>query len=198
MTPFSLNNFIKICLLDTGGRISEIQKKLESSGGYDFYNSFQRATRAKLKGKSDAHVMSILNAPAKQAERQYNIETYNKVQAKFGSIKSIEALSNKKKLKFGVAGIEVLVDPLFQIEKSGAIKVYSVWPTQKPELTQRYGALACHLMREAFKSTSLGNAQFHFYDAVKDKTYSEKQINNNTSLILKSDLSSISNMLKEL
>ena len=45
MEKFSLQTFIKISLMDTGSRITEIQKKLSQTAGYDFYNSFQRAVR---------------------------------------------------------------------------------------------------------------------------------------------------------
>jgi hypothetical protein len=198
MLTFSLNTFIKICLLDTGGRIQEIQKKLESSGGYDFYNSFQRATREKISGASDTDVAAILNAPSKEVERKYNTEAYNSVQNKFGSIRSLESLSKKKKLTFLQADIEITVDPMFQLGKSGNLLSYSVWPTLKPELTQKYGAVACYIMREAYKGTGLSNSMFHYYDTTKDKSYSEKQITNNTSLIVNADINSISTMIKEL
>lgn len=198
MLTFSLNTFIKICLLDTGGRIQEIQRKLERSGGYDFYKPFQRATRSKISGSSQLDVEGILSAPVKEVERRYNTDTYNAVQTKFGSIRSLEAIRNKKALPFPEADLEITVDPLFQYSKSGNLLTYSVWPTLKPELTQRYGAVACYIMRQAYRGLGLSNSSFHFYDATKDKSYSEKQITNNTSLIVNADINSISTLIKEL
>lgn len=198
MFHFSLNSFIKISLFDTGGRISEIQKKLEKSGGYDFYNSFQRGTRAKLNGETDDSVDSILLSPSNDVERKYNREAYNQVQSKFGSIRSLEAVSEKRTLKYHEYGIEISVDPLFRVEKAGVMQIYSIWPTLKPAMSRKYGAVACSILKDAYKSTNLANGQFYFYDATKDKTYSEKQITNNTSLILNADLTSISSLLKSL
>jgi len=198
MDVFSLNNFIKICLLDTGSRISEIQKRLDGPSGYDFYNSFQRAIRAKATGKSDEHIEAILEAPTKDVERKYNREAFNQVDVKFGKKKSFDAVTSKKSVKFRSVGIEVVVDPLFQFEVSGIPRVVSVWPAQKPELLQKYAAVACYIMRKAYNGTNIANAQLQYYDTIKDKLYSEKQITNNTSLILNADLQSISTLLKEL
>ena len=198
MYTFSLNTFIKIFLLDTGHRISEIQKRLDSTGGYDFYNSFQRATRAKINGRNATEIDRILDSPSKEAERKHNRNAYDTLQSRFGSVRSLEVVSQKRKLKFKSHGIEISVDPLFQIEKAGIPKIYSTWSTQKPELSQRYGAVACYIMRETYKSTSLANAQFNYFDTTTQKTYSEKQISNNTSLILRSDVRTISELLKEL
>ncbi|SLN28613.1 hypothetical protein ROA7450_01187 [Roseovarius albus] len=89
MLTFSLNTFIKICLLDTGGRISEIQRKLDNSGGYDFYNSFQRAMRASLNGMPENHIDNILNTPSKEVERKHNSKAFRIVKGKFGNIRSI-------------------------------------------------------------------------------------------------------------
>lgn len=198
MYTFSLQSFIKICQLDTGSRIAEIQKKLDSTGGYDFYNSFQRATKCRLTTLDKGEVSDILDAPSKEIERQHNRVAYNKLIEKFGSIKTLEHINNPKKLKFKNEDIEILINPLFGFTKSGGQQVHAVWPTQKPKLSQRYGAVACYIMRETYKNSGLANSQFFFTDLVGDKTYSEKQITNNTSLILSADISSISALIRQL
>ena len=198
MLQFSLNTFIKICLLDTGKKIPEIQKKLGDEGGYDFYNSFQRATRAKLGGKSSEEAKALISSLSNETERKYNSALFEQVQKKFGSIRSIEPVKSKKKLSFKNHQLEIVVDPLFMFEKSGVRKVVSVWGTKSPELSQRYAAVACFIMRETYKNTALANAVFHFYDGLQDKTYSEKQIGNNTSLVLNSDVRTIANLAKEI
>jgi hypothetical protein len=53
-------------------------------------------------------------------------------------------------------------------------------------------------MRQAYSSSPLGNAQFFFYDAVENKTFSEKQIRPNTKIIFDTDLNTISSLIKEL
>ncbi|AUQ49010.1 hypothetical protein PhaeoP83_00702 [Phaeobacter inhibens] len=197
MLSFSLNTFVKICLRDTGGRISEIQKKLEGSGGYDFYNSFHRAMRARLSGKQTEQAQEIILNLANETERKRNLEAFSQVDKKFGSARTIEGLDVKRSITFDGYGIEIFVDPLFRVERSGVLKAYAVWLPLQPELSRKYAAVACLIMREAYRGTSLANMQFHYYDSNKDRTYSEKQINNNTSLIPKSDVSSISKLAKE-
>ena len=62
MERFSLQSYIKICLMDTGNRISEIQRKLEGKTGYDYYNSFQRAVEEYCSDKKSAKPKAILAA----------------------------------------------------------------------------------------------------------------------------------------
>ncbi len=197
MITFSLNTFLKICLLDTGGRISEIQKRLNGPGGYDFYKPLQNAIRAHCRGETE-RVNSILGAPTNEVERKYNSEAFESFKSKFGTVRSLEALSKPKALKFPDAGISISVDPIFELSRSGARHVFSVWPTQKPPLTQRYGAVACHIMRRVYGGGQLANCSFFLADIVSGKTYSEKQISNNTNLILIADVNSIGTLVREL
>ncbi len=197
MLNFSLNTFIKICLLDTGQRIGEIQKRLSGSGGYDFYQSMQKAVRFHASGKPQK-ASHVLLAPTNPVERKYNQDAYNRFVDKFGKSKSLEAVGKKRAVKFPKEGISISVDPLFENTKGEARNAYGLWATQTPSLTQRYGAVACYLMRNAYANDSLGNAKFFFSDLVGGKTYSEKQINNNTSLIIAADVKSIGTLVKEL
>lgn len=197
MITFSLNTFIKICLLDTGGRISELQKRLSGPGGYDFYKPLQKAVRAHCAGQK-TKVDEFLDAPAKEIERRYNREVFESFESKFGSVKTLEAVKSPKLLKFASAEMAISVDPLFELSKSSTRQIYCVWPTQKPQLSQRYGAVACHIMRRAYSSGPMANGAFFFADIVSGHAYSEKQITNNTNLILMSDVNSIGTLLKEL
>jgi hypothetical protein len=197
MITFSLNTFIKISLLDTGGRISEIQKRLTSASGYDFYKPLQKAVRLHSSGLDDEAIDTLL-MPANEIEKKYNQEAFNTFKTKFGSNRSLCSVNESKVIKFSSAGIAIKIDPLFIISKSGNEQVYSLWPTQKPQLTQRYGAVACYLMRSAYANSGLGNRPFFFANLIDNKVYSEKQITNNTNLILKADVNSIGTLVKEL
>lgn len=198
MVVFSLNTFIKICILDTGARISEIQKRLSGSGGYDFYKPLQTAVRSHCSQNDPIEIDKILNAPSNDIERIHNKAAFESFQRKFGASKSIEAVKLSKRVNFPNAGISINVDPLFELSKSGVREIYSVWPTQKPELTQRYGAVACYLLRQAYSNSPLANGAFFYTDIVSGKTYSEKQISNNTNLILTADVNSIGTLINQL
>lgn len=88
-----MNTFIKICLLDTGGRITEIQKRLSRSSGYDFYKPLQKAVRAHAGGNKE-NISSILDAPTKDVERKHNKTAFSNFEAKFGAAKNLQALKN--------------------------------------------------------------------------------------------------------
>lgn len=197
LLTFSLNTFIKICLLDTGGRISEIQKRLTSSGGYDFYKPLQKSVRAHCSGETE-QVDKILTAPTSATERKHNKTAYDRFYNKFGAVRTLGSLKQPKQVKFEKAGIAISVDPLFEMTKGGVQQTYCLWPTQAPPLTQKYGAVACHIMRIAYASGSLANSSFFFADLVSSKVCSEKQITNNTNLILMADVNSIGTLVKEL
>lgn len=197
LLTFSLNTFIKICSLDTGGRISEIQKRLTSSGGYDFYKPLHQAIRAYSAGDNEA-ANKILIKPSNETEKKHNQSAFQKFEDKFGSIRSLDAVKSPQKLNFAHAGISISVDPTFSFTQSGVQKVCTIWPTKSPQLTQKYGAVACHIMRRAYNGHSLANNSFYFADIVSGKIFSEKQITNNTSLILAADVNSIGTLIKEL
>ena len=188
---------MKLCLLDTGGRISEIQRRLTSPGGYDFYKPLQRAVRAHCSGQQEL-VNDILGSPVNDNERRYNQEAFEKFLAKFGGVRSLNSIESPKALEFPDAGISITTNPLFEVTKQGNLQIYSLWATQKPPMTQRYGAVACHILRRAYSSTSLGNGSFLFYDLNNSRSYSERQITNNTELILLADVNSIGTLVRNL
>ena len=187
LITFSLNTFIKICLLDTGGRISEIQKRLVRKGGYDFYKPLQQAVRAHSHG-DHAKAMDLLDKPQSEVEKKHNQDAFAEFEKRFGSMTTLEAIDQSATVRFADAGIAIKLDPLFGFLKSGSQNVYALWPTKQPGLSQRYGAVACHLLRRAYADSALGNRSFFFADLVESKTYSEKQITNNTNLILTTDI----------
>lgn len=197
MITFSMNTFIKICLLDTGDQIKEIQNRLSRAGGYEFYRPLQKAVRAHSGGKIE-DVSGILDAPANDVERKHNKTAYSNFAAKFGTGKNLQALVEPGKLKFPTAGITISVDPLFELSKQDVRQVYCLWPTQVPQLTQKYGAVACHIMREANLDGKIANSSFYLADLVSKRVYSEKQITRNTALILAADINTIGTMIKEL
>jgi hypothetical protein len=139
-----------------------------------------------------------LKRPSNDVERKHNKVAFDSFNAKFGSIRTLESINQSKPIEFKSAGIAIKLDPLFGCIKSGSQQAYALWPTRQPPLTQKYGAVACHLMRRAYASSSLGNCSFMFADLVRNKVYSEKQINNNTNLILMADVNSIGTLVKQL
>lgn len=197
LITFSMNTFIKICLLDTGGRITEIQKRLSSAGGYDFYKPLQKAVRAHASGHKEK-ISSILDAPTNDVERKHNKTAFSSFETKFGTGINLQALVEPRKLEFPTAGIIISVDPLFELSKKDVRRVYCLWPTQAPQLTQKYGAVACHIMREANSDGKMANSSFYLADLVSKRVYSEKQITKNTTLILAADINSIGTLIKEL
>lgn len=197
MLTFSLNTFLKLCLLNTGDRISEVQKRLSGPGGYNFYRPLQSSVRAHCKGQYE-EAQDILDAPANRSEREHNRAAYENFDAKFGSIRSLEALDLGKNLDFPEHSVSIFVDPLFEYTKAGARQAFCLWPTSSPEMTQRYGAVACYIMRRTFTTGPLANCSFNFSDLVSNRNYSERQISNNTSLIFSADLNSIGTLVKDL
>ena len=184
--------------MDTGNRISEIQRKLEGKTGYDYYNSFQRAVEEYCSDKKSAKPKAILAAPANEIERKYNTDGFNAFVKKFGMSLSLGSVKKQKIYLPEGANLEISINPAFSVEKGGVKKVFLPWLIQKPELTQKYRAVACYVMQQAYKSTNLGNCQFNIVDFVAGKIYSQNQITNNTKLIVNSDSKTISDLLGSL
>ena len=134
MDKFSLQTFIKICLMDTSGRIGEIRKKLEPSAGYDFYNSFNRATRSYCADKDPDKANELIAVLTSDTERKHNAFAFEEFKKKFGSSKSLEALKEPNKFQPIGANFEITVDPLFSIERAGVRYAYLPWLIQKLSL----------------------------------------------------------------
>lgn len=199
MEKFSLQTFIKICIQDTGTRISELQRKVENIGnGYDFYNSFYRAVSLYIEDGNIDRANVVISDPANSHERKYNSLAFNAFLKKFGSVKTLCSVEQKAAFTPSNSNFQININPLFALEKAGKRHVYCTWQVQTPSLSQKYGAVACHIMRQAFKSTSLANAEFYFYDLTLGRSYSEKQITNTTSKILQADSRMISQELTDL
>ncbi len=136
MITFSLNTFIKISLLDTGGRIAEIQKRLVGKGGYDFYKPLQQAVRAHCDG-DHSKALAILKRPSNDVERKHNKVAFDSFNAKLGSSRTLESINQSTSIQFKSAGIAIKLDPLFGCLKSGSQQAYALWPTKLPPLTQK-------------------------------------------------------------
>ncbi|WP_444463249.1 hypothetical protein [Rhodobacter capsulatus] len=198
MEQFSLASFIKICLMDTGSRISELRKKIESQGGYDYYNSFSRAVGAFIEDGNRDRADEILAEPRNDHERSNNMGCFEAFIAKFGTTRSLTAVTAKKSWTAPNAKFSINISPLFEIEKAGTRQVFATWALQKPDLSQKYGAVACYIMRQAFSGHPLANAGFYFYDLTGGKIYSERQVSNSTSRIFASDVRWLSHELAEM
>jgi len=194
MPVYSLSPFIKICMSDTGEQISDVQKKINSSDGYDYYRTLKSAIKGHIAGLEPEDISMILESGSSPAERSYNTSAYNVFVSKFGKSKSISTVQMPKKHEFFKSGIEIIFDPLFSIETTKGISTYSIWANKSPALSQKYGAVACYLQREAYKNTALSNSTFFFVDLTKGNAYSEKQITNNTSAIARSDFRKIADL----
>lgn len=198
MEQFSLTTLVKIFLMDTGSRISELQKKIESQSGYDYYNTYARAFRSYIADRDIDRANEIISEPRNEHERKNNAAAFDALVKKFGASRTLSAVTTKKIWTPKGAKFSVVVAPLFELEKAGSRHIYLTWALQKPELTQRYGAVACYIMRQAFAGHSLANASFFCHDLVSNRTYSEKQITNQTSKIFQSDARWLSQELADL
>jgi hypothetical protein len=49
--------------MDTGQRITEIQKRLSSTGGYDFYHTMQKAVRLHASGQVEEAIALVQTEP---------------------------------------------------------------------------------------------------------------------------------------
>lgn len=97
MINFSLNGFIKLCLLDTGEKISELQKRLTPKPGYDFYRPLQQSVHAFCDGDKEKAV-KIISKPANDVERERNKDAFDVFCKKFGKSNSLEKVKQKKYL----------------------------------------------------------------------------------------------------
>ncbi len=194
---FTLASFIKICLLSGSKQVSEVQKRYAITSGYDYYWTLYKAIAANAAGCEEDEVESILLSASNLSEAANNRAAYEVYLKRFGNKRTLSAVKKSVTRQFEDGIVEITFNPIFQtVEKSNSC-IYSVWAMQTPPLEQSYAALACLMLRNAYRKTSLANSSFFFFDLVSDRIYSEKQITNSTSMVEKAELRKLAEIIRQ-
>ena len=198
MYSFSLPSFLKICLLDPSKQVAEVQKKVNSTGGYDYYRTLSSAITAKAKKRTEDEILDILMSPTNAAERELNKNAYQVFNKRYGKRTGLSDIQRPRVFIPKNADFSIRLSPSFSIETKDALEIYSTWAMQKPEMSQNGGAIACFIMKEAYRTTTLANSQFFLADLISGKQYSEKQIKNSTSITFNTVVATVSRLIVEL
>lgn len=196
-TSFKLGAFVRLCQMDTGQRIAAVERKLSAITGYDFYHSLTKAIRAYLKGCGPEQIEEILLSPKNAVEREYNIAAYKSFVERYGKMRSIEGIQRPRTYSIPNCPIDVNCDPLFSTTENGVAWVHAIWATRTPALQTKYGAVACLILKECYRNTSLSNASFAIANLTDGRRIGEKSITNTTSTILRSDAAMIAKLLED-
>lgn len=173
----SLNTFVRYYAMDTSKLVAEIYRRMQQSGGYDFYRILNEAIRAKIKGRSDDEIQIILNSSSNINEVSHNKAAYDVFFEKFGKKKGLAEFEKKGQVKLADGQLSVLVSPTFSIENSSGFSVYQVWATQSVVMDRAIAGVAVNLMQRAFQKTA-PNYEYKLFDAVEGKQFST--VNNTT------------------
>jgi hypothetical protein len=192
---FSLQSFIRLTLLDTNFLISALQRKLTSSGGYDYYWTLGRAINSHILGKSEDEIHDILTSASNPTEQNYNRLAYENYKKKFGKKKDIATANLQKTKSYQNGEVSIQFTPNFTVTDSKGQHTYCIWANQTTKLTQSAGAMACYMLRDAYRNSKASNHQFYLVDLAADRTYSEKQISNTTSIAFQIDVGKVASIL---
>jgi hypothetical protein len=197
MERFSLQSFLKICEATTAQRRTAIDRKLSLDAGYDFYRTLSRAIRLFADGASTDDIEFVLESPNNAVERDRNRSAFLNFKERYGKLTSLQQIKLPKSCVFKEHEIEISCDPLFQTVESGVPHLHSIWAIANPQLTLTYGAVGCHIMRLAYKSSTMSNSRMCIANLSTSQRFSEKQITNSTPSILQTDLKIVSDLIRE-
>lgn len=195
--PFSLASFLRICQMDTGQQITAIERKLNSSSGYDFYHSLNKAIQARVKGSSSEEIDDILKSPSNASEREYNLAAYRVFEERYARKKGIEVVRQQRTYKVPNSLISVICDPVFSTTESGTKWVHCIWASRTPPLQSKYAAVGCLMLRECYRTSGLANSIFAIANLTNGKRVGEKSIGNATAAILRSDANTLTQLIME-
>lgn len=167
----SLNTFVRYYAMDTSKLVGEINRRMQQSGGYDFYRSLTDAIRAKIRGATEDEIQSILNNSSNLSEVSYNKAAYSIFVSKYGSKRGLAEFDKKGHVKLSNGELVVSVAPTFSVETSTELSVFHIWAAQNPTMDRARASVAVYLMGAAFKR-SAPNYSYKLFDAVEGKTYS--------------------------
>ena len=173
----NLNTFIRYYSLDPAKLVAEVSRRMQSSGGYDYYNILADAVRAKASGKTEDEIEYILNRSSNPSEVAHNRAAYVMFDEKFGRKRGLSVFERKGRVRMCDGRLIILVNPLFSIEWSASLISYNIWAAQKPEPNRARAGVGVHLMNVAFSRTA-PNYNYKMFNAVDGKTYST--VNNTT------------------
>lgn len=173
----SLNTFIRYYSLDPSKLVAEVSRRMQTSGGYDYYNILADAVKAKISGASEDEIEYILNRSSNPSEVAHNRAAFERFEEKFGRKRGLGVFERRGHVPLCNGKLVVLVKPLFSIETTRSFDVYNIWATQKPELDRARAGVGVHLMNLAFSRTA-PNYNYKVFDAVNGKSYST--VNNTT------------------
>ncbi|MBO9396140.1 hypothetical protein J7400_05585 [Shimia sp. R9_2] len=194
---FTLSSFIRLCQLDTDQKIAAIDKKINGGASYNFYQSLTRAIRAHLAGESSDVVDDILQSPTNAVEREYNTAAYQGFSERYASKRKIEAIKRPRTYEIPGHNISIACDPLFLTLEKDTSWVHSIWAARTPQLQRKYAAVGCLLLRECYRSTALANSTFALANLTNGSRTGEKSVSNTTRAILRSDASTIANLIAD-
>lgn len=197
MERFSLQSFLKICESTTAERRAAIDRKLSLDAGYDFYRTLSKAIRAFAAADSPDSIDDVLDSPSNAVERERNRAAFDSFKKRYGRLSSLQQVKLSKTVTFKEYGIEIVCDPLFQTVESSVPHLHSVWSVASPTLSSTYGAIGCHLMRLAYKSSTFANSRMCIANLTTSQRVTERQINNSTAAVLLSDLRMLSMLINE-
>lgn len=164
----TLNAFLRVYNLDASRQISEISRRMQQSGGYDFYRIVNDAIRAKISGASEDEINYILNSSSNLSEVSYNKAAFNIFVEKFGNKRGLSVFKDKRKLKLADGQLVVTVSPTFSHQTTNSLLTYHVWATQLPAMDRSLAGIGVYIIHQAFRNS---NGEFRLFDAVGASTF---------------------------
>jgi len=178
-------------------QISEVQKRFAITSGYDYYWTLYKAISAHARGAASDEIEVILLSASNPSEAANNRAAYDVYFKRFGNKRNLSAVSKPITRSFESGTLEISFNPVFEVCEKEDSEIYSIWVMQRPELEQSYAAMACYMLKDAYRRTSLANSQFYFFDLISDRVYSERQITNSTALVSKIELKKLADIIKQ-
>lgn len=173
----SLNTFIRFYSIDHSKLIGEVSRRMQQSGGYDFYRLLSEAIKAKIRCATDDEIRFILGGTSNPSEENYNKAAYEVFLLKYGRKRGLTDFGKKGRIRLCDGDLEIVVSPQFAIETSSGFSVFNVWAAQNPELDRARAGVGVYLMQQAFRKVA-PNYDYKMFNAVDGKTYAV--VNNTT------------------
>lgn len=191
----SLNTFIRFYSIDHSKLIGEVSRRMQQSGGYDFYRLLSEAIKAKIRSATDDEIRFILGGTSNPSEENYNKAAYEVFLLKYGRKRGLTDFGKKGRIRLCDGDLEIVVSPQFAIETSSGFSVFNVWAAQNPELDRARAGVGVYLMQQAFRKVA-PNYDYKMFNAVDGKTYAV--VNNTTPQAIQNVARSVVSLAKNI
>lgn len=185
----------------TQGKLGQLQRMLNGTGGYDFYKRMKSAAREVARGETPpSEIIAELKSIKRDSERNHNMQTATHFvdwwAAQIGAVADIDRPAGIYQTQPMAFGIKLAPELSYQQDNVGYVTY--LWATNLPKLTRQAAGVGLFMLRSELAKGKFAASKFQILDLRQKRLYSEDVVNNQSGSILQADIAQMNAMWQDI